>query len=233
MLNLVVLQAGCFPRRAVQVVGWLLAGDNFQQTILKLSANSQQLSSTLSNSLEALEWNEDQNEIRPKSEPQLSSPLISFFLQASSRDRASARLERELTMTRVGFTTHELLAGDALREVGAYGGLVGAYIRDANVWVWVHRVGALDSKEHQLDAPQLICIPYFHRQPPAPARRAEPARSSKSTKRPAGRCCLHRASISHRPFALSRTAVILHGSGQHSMANAASSRGVPDCCQFS
>ena len=78
MLNLVVLQAGCFPRRAVQVVGSLLAGDNFQQTILKLSANSQQLSSTLSNSLEALEWNEDQNEIRTKSEPQLSSPLISF-----------------------------------------------------------------------------------------------------------------------------------------------------------
>ena len=153
MLNLVVLQAGCFPRRAVQVVGSLLAGDNFQQTILKLSANSQQLSSTLSNSLEALEWNEVQNEIRPKSELQLSSPLISFFLQASSRDRASARLERELTMTRVGFTTHELLAGDALRVVGAYGGLVGAYIRDANVWVWVHRVGALDSKEHQLDAP--------------------------------------------------------------------------------
>ena len=47
MLNLVVLQAGCFPRRAVQVVGWLLAGDNFQQTLFKLSANSHQLLATL------------------------------------------------------------------------------------------------------------------------------------------------------------------------------------------
>ena len=57
MLNLVVLQAGCFPRRAVQVVGSLLAGDNFQQTLFKLSAISLETLSNLSNSHEALEWN--------------------------------------------------------------------------------------------------------------------------------------------------------------------------------
>ena len=39
-------------------------------------------------------------------------------------------------------------------------------------------VGALDFKEHQLDASRLICIPYIHRRPPAPARRRELSRSS-------------------------------------------------------
>ena len=71
--------------------------------------------------------------IRSKSEPQLSSPLISFILQVASRDRARDGLERQLTTTRLGFSTHELLAGHALSAVGAYGGLVGAYIRNANV----------------------------------------------------------------------------------------------------
>ena len=71
--------------------------------------------------------------IRSKSEPQLFSPLISSLLQVPSRDRASDGLERQLTTTRIGFSTHELLAGHALSAVAAYGGLVGAYIRNANV----------------------------------------------------------------------------------------------------
>ena len=74
----------------------------------------------------------------------------------------------------------------------------------------MHRVGALDWKEHQLDAPWLICIPYFHREAPAPARRAEPARSLKVYAAAGGSCGRHRQL--HFSIPPSQTAAILHSS---------------------
>lgn len=70
-------------------------------------------------------------------------------------------------------------------------------------------VGALDFKEHQLDASRLICIPYIHRRPPAPARRREPSRSSTFYGAAGGAAANSRLQFSLRPTDPSQTATPL------------------------